>query len=182
MVDSTTSQLGISLIGGWEKKFKMQVIGRTQSPDPSIEARIEQPAMIRLLVADAHELVREGLRATFEDTEVKVVCEATTGEEAIWQALNHDVDVVLLDIKMPPDDGLDVLRRIKSEKCQLPVLIYSLYARQDYLQRAHELGASGYLSKRARKRELLESIRRVNQGDTLWRDADDHGDRLNRTR
>ena len=74
---------------------------------------------IRLLIADDHDWIREGLRAVFQPTEIEVVAEATTGEEAVSLALASDLDVVLLDIKMPDGDGMDMLSRIKAVKQQL---------------------------------------------------------------
>jgi DNA-binding NarL/FixJ family response regulator len=130
---------------------------------------------IRLLIADDHELVREGLRSAFNDTEIQVTGEATTGDEAAELALDRDVDAVLLDINLPGKDGFQVLRQVKSEKPELPVLIYSQHDRPDFKRRARELTASGYVVKGIHKTELLEAVRRVSRGETLWNASDGNG-------
>jgi DNA-binding NarL/FixJ family response regulator len=114
---------------------------------------------IRLLIADDHELVREGLRSVFMNTEVEIVAEAATCEGAMRRALESNVDVVLLDIKMPDGSGIDVLGQIKSAKPDLPVLMYSAHDSQDYMQRCAALGAWGYLSKGTDKQVLLSAVR-----------------------
>jgi DNA-binding NarL/FixJ family response regulator len=123
---------------------------------------------IRLLIADDHELVREGLRYTFHRTEVKIVAEAASGSAALRMASEHEVDVALIDICMPDCDGFEVLERIKSTQPNLPILIYSMYDRADYIQRSRALGASGYLLKGADAQELVDAVRSVYVGETVW--------------
>jgi DNA-binding NarL/FixJ family response regulator len=127
---------------------------------------------IRLLIAEDHPWVREGLRATFQNTEIEVGGEATTGEEAIDLAIGDGFDVMLLDIKMPGCDGFEVLEKVKSEKSDLRVLIYSQHDRPDFQVRARQLAASGYLVKTAHKDELIDAIRRVGHGECLWDSPD----------
>src|SRR4030065_499971 len=100
---------------------------------------------IRLLIADDHEVVRSGLKTLVAGTEVKVVAEVSTGAEAVKYALENEVDVVLLDIRMPDGDGLTALGRIKLDKPDLPVLMLSTFDNPTYVARAGALGASGYL-------------------------------------
>jgi DNA-binding NarL/FixJ family response regulator len=119
-------------------------------------------------MAEDHDLVREGLRATFDETEIDVVGEATTGEDAVRLALADGVDVMLLDIKLPFHDGFDVLREVKSQKPDLAVLVYSQHERLDFQDRARALGASGYLTKRVRSDDLIDAIRIANRGGSLW--------------
>ena len=123
---------------------------------------------VRLLVVEDHDLVREGLRATFEETEIDVVGEATTGEDAVRLALADKVDVMLLDIKLPIHDGFYVLREVKSQKPDLAVVVYSQHERSDFQDRARALGASGYLTKRVRGDDLIDAIRIANRGESLW--------------
>ena len=123
---------------------------------------------IRLLVADDHEMVRLGLKSLLEGTEIEITAEAATGEEAVRQALSKEVDVVLLDIRMPHGDGLTALGRIKLEKPRLPVLILSAYDNPTYVARAVALGAHGYVLKSASREELVEAIRRAAKGETTW--------------
>ncbi|MCS7306848.1 MAG: response regulator transcription factor [Thermoguttaceae bacterium] len=123
---------------------------------------------IRLLVADDHEMVRLGLKSLLEGTEIEVTQEAATGEEAVRHALTKEVDLVLLDIRMPNGDGLTALGRIKLEKPQLPVLILSSYDNPTYIARAVALGASGYILKGASREELIDAIRKAAKGETIW--------------
>ena len=122
---------------------------------------------VRLLVSDDHAWVREGLRYVFSNTEIEIVAEATTGKEAVQFALEQDIDVVLMDIKMPDGNGFEALRQIKAVKADLPVLIYSAHDRVDYFQRCADLGAQGYLLKGVNKQTLLSAVRDAFAGKTL---------------
>jgi DNA-binding NarL/FixJ family response regulator len=122
----------------------------------------------KLLVADDHEVVRCGLKSLFRDTEIEVVAEAATGEEAVRKALELELDVVMLDIRMPDGDGLNALGRIKLERPKLPVLMLSTYDNPTYVARAVALGASGYLLKSAESQRIVSAIRSVAAGDNIW--------------
>jgi len=124
--------------------------------------------VIQLLIAEDHPWVREGLRATFEDTEIEINNEATTGDEAVQMALTGDADVMLLDIKMPQRDGFEVLQAVKPKKPALHIVIYTQHERTSFQDRARQLGASGYLHKRAAPEDLIDAVRRVNRGEDLW--------------
>lgn len=128
---------------------------------------------IRMLIAEDHPWVREGLRAAFANTEIEVADEATTGDEAILRALMNSFDVMLLDIKIPGRDGFEVLETVKAEKPDLPVLIFSHYVRWDFRERARQLAASGFVVKTAAKDELVDAIRRTSQGESLWSNRED---------
>ncbi|MGB9689611.1 response regulator transcription factor [Thermogutta sp.] len=131
------------------------------------EAQIE-PRKIRVFIADDHEMVRVGLRAMFQGTEIEVVGEAGTGEEAVDFLLSYDVDVAILDVRMPRGDGLNALGRIKLEKPNLPVLILSTFDNPSYVARAIAFGAQGYLLKSCTRDELLEAIRAAARGENIW--------------
>ena len=111
---------------------------------------------ITLLIADDHEVVRSGLKSLVAETDIKVIAEADTGDEAVRLALDREPDVVLLDIRMSEGDGLKALGRIKIELPELPVLIFSTYDNPTYVARAVALGACGYLLKGASSRDLIE--------------------------
>lgn len=123
---------------------------------------------IRVLVADDHEVVRSGIVALLANTDIEIIAEASTGEEACRKALELGPDVVLLDIRMPGGDGLTTLGRLKMERPQLPVLIFTTYDNPTYVARAVALGASGYLLKGAGRDELVQAIRTVVNGDNIW--------------
>ena len=119
---------------------------------------------IRLLVADDHEVVRRGLKTMLADTDIEIVGEVDTGNAAVKFALTHDVDVVLLDVRMPQGDGLTALGRIKLDKPDVPVLILSTFDNPTYVARAVALGASGYLLKGCTRDELVAAIRSAAAG------------------
>lgn len=124
---------------------------------------------IRVLIADDHEVVRSGLKSLLNGTEIKVVAEVATGSAAIKYVMeNDDVDVVLLDIRMPDGDGLGALGRIKLEKPQLPVLMLSTFDNPTYVARTVALGASGYLLKGCTREELIEAIHKAARKEPVW--------------
>ena len=123
---------------------------------------------IRLLIADDQELVRCGLKALLADTEIKVVAEVTTGRAAVEYALEHDVDVVLMDVRMSDGDGMTALGRIKLDKPELPVLMFSNFDNPAYIARAVALGASGYLLKGCTREELVNAIKAAAAGENAW--------------
>jgi len=123
---------------------------------------------IRLLVADDHEVVRCGLKTLLAGTEVEIVAEVGTGEAAARHALENDVDVVLLDIRMPGGDGLNALGRIKLDKPDLPILMLSTFDNPTYIARSVALGASGYLLKGCTRDELVSAIRTAAAGESAW--------------
>ena len=114
---------------------------------------------IRLLVADDHEAVRCGIKALLAGTEITVVAEASTGVGAAKCAVEKEVDVVLMDIRMPDGDGLTALGRIKLEKPNLPVLLISAHENPGYIARGVAMGASGALTKGCTRDELIQAIR-----------------------
>lgn len=123
---------------------------------------------IKVLVADDHEVVRCGIRRMVADTDIEIVAEATTGEQAVQLALEYRPDVVLLDVRMPDGDGLNTLGRIKLECPDLPILILSSYDNPTYVARAVALGAAGYLMKTTPKEELLARIQKAASGESAW--------------
>lgn len=123
---------------------------------------------IRILIADDHEVVRCGLKTLLADTEVEVVAEVSTGEAAVRFALENEVDVVLMDIRMPEGDGLTALGRIKLDKPDLPVLMLSTFDNPTYIARSVALGASGYLLKGCTREELVKALRSAATGESAW--------------
>ena len=123
---------------------------------------------IKLLIADDHEVVRSGLKILLADTDIKIVGEVATGAEAVKFALENDIDVALLDIRMPEGDGLTTLGRIKLDKPDLPILILSTFDNPTYVARAVALGASGYLLKGCTRDELINAIHIAVAGESAW--------------
>jgi len=127
-----------------------------------------QQNKIRLLIADDHEVTRSGLKSMLAGTDIKVVAEVATGKAAVRYAVEHEVDVVLLDVRMPDGDGLDALARIKLDKRNLPILMFSAFDNPMYVARAVALEASGYLLKDCTRNELVNAIKKVAGGEDLW--------------
>jgi DNA-binding NarL/FixJ family response regulator len=123
---------------------------------------------IRVLIADDHEIVLCGLKTLLAGTDIQVVAEAKTGQAAIQLAQEREIDLVLLDVRMPDGDGLTVLGRLKLDKPRLPVLLFSAFDNAGTIARAIALGAAGYLLKGCSRDELLSTIRAAVAGETIW--------------
>lgn len=121
--------------------------------------------MVRILIADDHAVVRGGLRQFLAETpDLKISGEAASGREALTLVRREAWDLVLLDITLPDVNGLEVLKRIKREKPELPVIVFSMFSEDEYASTALDAGASGYLAKESPPEEILEAIRRVTKG------------------
>ena len=121
--------------------------------------------MIRILIADDHAIVRAGLRQFIAgEPDMEVAGEARTGTEVIDMVRNGTWDVVLLDISMPDQNGIDTLRRLQQIKPDLPVLILSGFSEKQYAVNMIRAGASGYLNKESAPSELVNAVRAVKQG------------------
>ena len=123
---------------------------------------------IRLLIADDHHVVRMGLKSLLEGTDISIVAEAESGEEAVRLAMETHPDLVVLDIRMDKGDGLTALGRIKLEKPALPVLMFSTYDNPTYVARSVALGASGFLLKSVSAEQLIDAIKRITAGENIW--------------
>ena len=121
--------------------------------------------MIRILIADDHAIVRQGLKQIVADVpDMTVSGEASNAEEVLDRLLKSDCDVVLLDITMPGSHGLDTLRELKSRRPELPILVLSVHPEDQYAVRALKAGASGYMTKESAPEELVAAIRKVTGG------------------
>ncbi len=120
---------------------------------------------VRVLIADDHAIVREGLKQIIaDDTGFTVAGEAGDGHAAIQQSRSGAFDVVLLDITLPDRNGIDVLKQLKKEMPALPVLILTMHREDQYAIRALKAGASGYLNKQSAPAELVNALREVAAG------------------
>jgi len=121
--------------------------------------------MIKILIADDHAVVREGLKQIISETpDMRVTDEADNGQEVLNKVSEHHYDVVLLDITMPGRSGLDILKQLKSKKPKLPVLMLSVHPEEQYAVRTLKAGASGYLTKGSATDELIAAIRKISIG------------------
>lgn len=121
--------------------------------------------MIRVVLADDHTIVREGLKQLLlADPEFAVVGEARDGLEVMERVRTLDFDVLLLDMSMPKKSGIELIKQIKSEKPKLRVLVLSMHEEQQYAIRAIKSGASGYLTKESAPAQLISALRKVAAG------------------
>lgn len=121
--------------------------------------------MINILVVDDHTLIRKGMKQILNDTEdMRVTGEAENGMQAIKMTQENIYDLVLLDISMPDKNGIDVLKQLKLNNPQLPVLILSMHEENQYALRSLKAGAAGYLSKQSAPTQLVNAIRQVAGG------------------
>ena len=122
--------------------------------------------MYRILIADDHPIVRQGLKHILEESGyVRSIEEAETGREVVDKIRLSPFDVILLDISMPGMSGLETLEEIKKLNPSLPVLILSMYPEEDYAVRALKTGASGYLTKKSAPDELAKAIKKIARGE-----------------
>lgn len=121
--------------------------------------------MIRVLIADDHRILREGLKQILaESGDIVVGGEAENGFEALEKVRKEDWNVVVLDMSMPGKSGIELIRQVKDEKPKLPILILSMHKEDVYALRTLKAGASGYLSKDSASTELVKAIRKVAGG------------------
>ena len=123
-----------------------------------------EQSRIRILIADDHPVVREGLRSMlFTVEDMQVIGEASTGAEAVSQARALQPEVVLLDVRMPDGTGLNVLDQIKAASPSTSVIVVTMHDNPDYISRAIRSGAAGYVLKDVSRQDLLTAIRTVVQ-------------------
>jgi DNA-binding NarL/FixJ family response regulator len=121
--------------------------------------------MIRVLLADDHQIVRDGLRRILgPQSGFEVAGEAASGDEALALVRAHDYDVAVLDMSMPGLSGLDLVKRLKAEKPRLKILVLSMHGEQQYAARALKAGAAGYLSKDSAAEQLVGALRKIAAG------------------
>jgi len=121
--------------------------------------------MIRVIIVDDHAIVRAGLKQFLsEQVDLRVTGEASTGREALDLVRGGEVDVVLMDLNMPDQSGVDALAAIKAREPDLPVLILSGFPEEHYATTLLRQGASGYLNKEVDPEEIVKAIRTVYRG------------------
>ncbi len=121
--------------------------------------------MIRIVIADDHTLMREGLKRIFEgNDEITVVGEAIDGFSVINQVRKGGFDMLLLDLSMPGRSGIDLIRQIRTEAPKLPILVLTMYEEEQYAVRSIRAGAQGYLTKESAGDQLVNAIKKVASG------------------
>ena len=121
--------------------------------------------MITVILADDHAILRDGLRYLLEAAgDIQILSMAANGQEAVEQAKQHCPDVIVMDISMPVMSGIEATRHIGEVCKHTKVAILSMHHTMEYIQRALEAGAVGYLLKDSAGAELVTAIRAVNDG------------------
>ena len=121
--------------------------------------------MIKILIVDDHVIVREGIKRIINDTkDIKIVSEAANGHDAMELISKNKYDLILLDISMPGENGLQTLKLIKKHNNKIPVLMLSMHSEEQYAMRSIKAGASGYLTKDTASSQLVTAIRKINNG------------------
>ena len=121
--------------------------------------------MIRIVLADDHTIVREGLKQLLVAAEgLEIAGEARDGQEVMKAVRELDFDLLLLDMSMPGKSGIELIKQVRAEKPKLRILILSMHEERQYAIRAIRAGASGYLTKESASRQLVEAIRKVAGG------------------
>lgn len=121
---------------------------------------------IKVMIADDHSLIREGLKQLLEfDGSIKVVGEASNGKECLERLGEYDPEVLLLDINMPEKNGIEVLKQMKDDKSLIKVLILTVHNELEYLMNAVDIGVDGYILKDSESTELKKAIRAVRDGE-----------------
>ncbi|HEX4984659.1 MAG TPA: response regulator transcription factor [Burkholderiales bacterium] len=128
--------------------------------------------MIRVLLADDHQLVRDGLRQLLNAAQgIEVAAEAASGDEVLAALRHAPFDLALLDMSMPGLSGINLIKRVKLERPALPVLVLSMHGERQYAARALKAGASGYLTKDSATDQLVSAIRKIAGGGVYLTDA-----------
>jgi len=128
--------------------------------------------MIRVLIADDHKIVRDGLKRILSaHGEVDVTGEAADGDQALALVRAHEFDLAMVDMSMPGLSGIDLIKRLKLEKPKLRILVLSMHGERQYAARALKAGASGYLNKDSAAELLVGAIRKIAAGGVHIGDA-----------
>ena len=127
--------------------------------------------LIKVLLADDHSIVRAGLRRIVEESgDMEVIAEAADGREAIRLVRKTAPDVAVIDISMPGLDGLEVVSRLRGHCPDLPILILTMHEEGQYVVRAIQAGAMGYMTKQSAPEQLLKAIRKMHAGSRYLTD------------
>ncbi len=122
--------------------------------------------MIKVVLADDHSMIREGISQLLELNEnIKVIGEAANGKECLQLLSSCNADVLLLDINMPEMNGIEVLQAIKIQEYNIKVLMLTIHNEVEYVLKAIDLGADGYILKDSGSRELFKAVECVYNGE-----------------
>ena len=121
--------------------------------------------MIRLVLADDHAILREGLKQILlTQRDIEIVAEAQDGHEVLKRVRELDFDLLVLDMSMPGKSGVELIKQVKAERPKLRILVLTMHEEHQYAVRAIRAGASGYLTKESASAQLVSALRKVAAG------------------
>jgi two-component system, NarL family, invasion response regulator UvrY len=121
--------------------------------------------VIKIIIADDHSVVRQGLKQIISEiSDMEISDEAENGNELFQKVLKKHYDIIVLDIKMPGTNVIDLIKNIKLHKPHVPILVLSMYPEEQYAVRVLKAGASGYLTKESAPRDLVSAIQKISSG------------------
>jgi PAS domain S-box-containing protein len=164
--EGTTVTIRVPLALGWALAPD-ESNGQEEHMNASRNGQDSPRETITILIADDHPMVREGLRSMLDEEGIQIVGEAVNGAEAVDLARRTKPDVILMDVRMPDMDGLAATEIIKQESPETSVIVITSYESKDYLRRAIDAGAAGYLLKGMSRNALIDGIRLVRGGGSL---------------
>ncbi len=124
---------------------------------------------IKVLLADDHAIVRNGIKLLLEsESNIEVIGEASNGEEAVRQSDLLNPDILILDIRMPVMNGIEAANTMASKNSHTKVLILSMHDDEEYITKTAESGAYGYVLKDASKEEFIKAINTINDGNKYF--------------
>ena len=122
----------------------------------------------KILFVDDHEIVRLGFRQMLIGTDAEIVDEASNSDDGYNKFLASKFDLVIIEVRLPGGDGLQLLGKIKTHSPTQPVLIFSSYDNPTYIARAVALGANGFLLKSDTQDKILDAVQRASKGENIW--------------
>jgi CheY-like chemotaxis protein len=154
--------------------FAIPVLVQQSTRLRQLDQLSDPPVTIRLLIADDHEIVRDGLRLMFEGSDVEIVVESVDGQQAFDALGRHVVDVAIVDISMPRADGYRFLELVRAAGIGTPVIMHSVHDGSEYIRRCRDLGAKGFVLKGQDRGVLLSAVRAAHAGHEFWAGPDSH--------
>ena len=136
---------------------------------PVRSSLLERAKKISVLIADDHPVVRLGLAAILNSqNDIEIVAEATDGEEACELYERHSPDVLMLDLRMPKKDGLQIVTELMARRVSKPrIVVMTSFDQEQNIRRALSAGVKGFLAKRSHPQQIREAVRRVAQGESF---------------
>jgi len=127
---------------------------------------------IKIILVDDHQIVRDGIKALIsDDASINIITEASSASELYFKLETYKPDIILMDINLPDETGIEITRKLKETSPSIKILILSMHMSEDFVVNAIEAGANGYLPKNTTRKELLEAIRTLYKGEDFYNES-----------